>query len=140
MIRAVEGLGPADEPDRGVLERFRHRQRLLLVFAASFEDGLAEAELGHLSGHRLELVRRDVTLVLVPADGLGRAGDEVIGPATCRWLHERFGLEASQFALVLVGKDGTEKLRQTGRADLAEILAAIDAMPMRQQEIRQRGQ
>ena len=40
-------------------------------------------------------------------------------------------------ATVLVGKDGGVKLRRS-RLSVAEICAAIDAMPMRRQEMRRR--
>lgn len=41
--------------------------------------------------------------------------------------------------LILIGKDGTEKARQTApRFDLDSLLGLIDTMPMRRQEMRER--
>jgi hypothetical protein len=40
--------------------------------------------------------------------------------------------------VILVGKDGTEKRREQTPIELADIFNQIDAMPMRQQEMKQR--
>lgn len=42
-------------------------------------------------------------------------------------------------SVVLVGKDGGEKLRREGFIDVAEVHRTIDAMPMRQNEMRRTG-
>ena len=39
---------------------------------------------------------------------------------------------------ILVGKDGGVKLRQNAQVKLNDIFALIDAMPMRQEEMRQK--
>ena len=44
-----------------------------------------------------------------------------------------------RFSAVLIGLDGTEKKRWTGPVDPREILAIVDEMPMRQEEIREQG-
>lgn len=44
--------------------------------------------------------------------------------------------EHAAFALLLVGKDGTVKLRRDAPVPAAAITALIDTMPMRQQEMR----
>ncbi|MEM7620524.1 MAG: DUF4174 domain-containing protein [Pseudomonadota bacterium] len=38
---------------------------------------------------------------------------------------------------MLLGKDGGEKLRKARRVTADELFALIDAMPMRQQEMRE---
>jgi len=48
----------------------------------------------------------------------------------------RFG--ATAFSVVLIGKDGGEKLRQSTPLAPAELFAIVDAMPMRQAEIKRR--
>jgi hypothetical protein len=40
--------------------------------------------------------------------------------------------------VILVGKDGAEKQRSQTPIDLAMLFRTIDAMPMRQQEMRSR--
>ena len=41
--------------------------------------------------------------------------------------------------MLLVGKDGGEKLRTTEVPDLAAVFGLIDGMPMRREEMRERG-
>lgn len=53
-------------------------------------------------------------------------------------LRQQFGITTEDFAVILVGKDGTEKQRSQTLIDPATIFSAIDAMPMRQQEMRDR--
>ena len=48
----------------------------------------------------------------------------------------KFG--AQDFAIVLIGKDGGEKLRRTTLLPIAELFALVDAMPMRRAEMRER--
>jgi hypothetical protein len=51
-------------------------------------------------------------------------------------IETRFGPAA--FSVVLIGKDGGEKLRQTTPLTPADLFALVDAMPMRQAEMRER--
>ena len=47
-----------------------------------------------------------------------------------------FKVEPGTTTFVLVGKDGTEKLRKA-KIDLDEIFEVIDAMPMRKREMKE---
>ena len=53
-------------------------------------------------------------------------------------LRRHFAVPDDGFAAILVGKDGTEKLRSDTPVTPVTLFAAIDAMPMRQQELRDR--
>jgi hypothetical protein len=44
----------------------------------------------------------------------------------------------STFTIVLVGKDGGDKLRSTKPLSLQKLYSTIDAMPMRQSEMKRR--
>lgn len=47
--------------------------------------------------------------------------------------------EAEEFAVVLIGHDGGEKLRSGGPISAEELFGKIDEMPMRRREIRERN-
>lgn len=51
-------------------------------------------------------------------------------------IETRFGPAA--FSVVLIGRDGGEKLRQSTPLAAADLFAVVDAMPMRQAEMRER--
>jgi hypothetical protein len=54
-------------------------------------------------------------------------------------LQDLAGLGREDFAVLLIGLDRTEQQRWTEPVDAATIWAAIDAMPMRRRELRDRG-
>lgn len=88
---------------------------------------------------------RDLLLVQVPARGRGQwrgwgsdeaAAARAVSAEAIARLRERFGVAEDAFALILVGKDGTEKRRDEAPVPLQAIFDEIDAMPMRQRELR----
>lgn len=106
------------------LASYRGTQRTLVVFAASESDPAYQAQQKLSAAAQPGFTERD--LVVLPV--LGNAAE----------LDARFGLEAGRFAVVLVGKDGHAALKSTEPLAASAIFAAIDAMPMRQAEIRDR--
>jgi len=53
-------------------------------------------------------------------------------------IEERFDIvpDKSTALFVLIGKDGGEKSRQSGKLDIEQWFDQIDSMPMRQREMR----
>ena len=51
-------------------------------------------------------------------------------------LRRRLSVPADGFAFLLLGKDGGVKLRSATPVSFAELAAIVDAMPMRQDEMR----
>ena len=51
----------------------------------------------------------------------------------------KYKIPAGSFALLLIGKDGTEKFRSDQPVTTEKIFAIIDAMPMRKAEIKNKG-
>lgn len=54
-----------------------------------------------------------------------------------RMFYNYYNIDANDFSVILLGKDGGEKLRKKSFVSAAELFSLIDAMPMRQQEIRE---
>ena len=50
-------------------------------------------------------------------------------------MRKQYEIQADQFAVLLIGKDGGEKYRLYEIPDLSEIFNLIDGMPMRQMEM-----
>jgi bifunctional DNA-binding transcriptional regulator/antitoxin component of YhaV-PrlF toxin-antitoxin module len=59
-------------------------------------------------------------------------------PQTSQSLRKKFNIPRGEFAIILVGKDGGIKLNRAEHSQLNDIFALIDAMPMRQEEMRQK--
>ncbi|MBX0290841.1 DUF4174 domain-containing protein [Hymenobacter sp. HSC-4F20] len=53
-----------------------------------------------------------------------------------RYLRQQLGVAATEFTVLLIGKDGGVKQRATRPLTPEQLSAVIDAMPMRQQEMR----
>ncbi|MCK7592635.1 DUF4174 domain-containing protein [Pseudomarimonas salicorniae] len=123
------GLAPALG---GPLADWRWQARLLLVFApdATHPDLLRQRELvaGAAAGAR----ERELLVIEV-------AGDEVTpapggtAPAAAD-LRRHFSVPATDFAVLLVGKDGGVKQRAQSALEACALFARIDLMPMRRRE------
>ena len=125
------------------LTSYVDHNRVLLVFAPTDADPRFQQQIGLLSHHAAELKERD--LVLLP--NVVHAGTSK--PDTLRTLNSpyppgneeleqrtRFHVQPDQFLVVLIGKDGGEKLRQHAPITIEKLSSTIDAMPMRQDEMR----
>ncbi|MEM7809640.1 MAG: DUF4174 domain-containing protein [Planctomycetota bacterium] len=123
------------------LADFRWDSRLLLVFADRDDPRLAEQN-RRLAERAPDLLDRDLQIVRVFPDGgevqMPGANGEVFDGASAESMRERFDVAAESFLVVLVGLDGGGKERYVEPVDLDVVFAAIDAMPMRQQELRRR--
>ncbi len=113
-------FAPADMAD---LSEFRWKKRPVLVFADSEDDPAFIAQLEFLRAQPEELLERDV-IVLTDTDPDARS------PL-------RLEMRPRGFMLVLVGKDGGNKLRKPFPWSVREITRSIDKMPMRKREIRE---
>lgn len=112
------------------MEEFRWKYRPLLVFAPSPEDARYRAQVEMLQGHGAELEDREMVLLHVfERDDNGEEAHA---------LRTRYGVRTGAFLIVLVGKDGETKFKASEPVGPAEVFGLIDAMPMRQQEMRNR--
>jgi hypothetical protein len=104
--------------------------RVLLVFAPSLRDPRLAAQRGMMARAALDAGTRDLIFVQV-ADG------QVIGAHdTAEVLRRHFHAAPAAYRALLIGKDGKIAWQATAPIDAATIMRAIDAMPMRQREIR----
>lgn len=110
--------------------------RPLILFAPSVHDPRAVRQLSLLTRHELE--ERDVLLIFLPAaksDMNINLPSAVFSAEEGRQLRQRFKIGSEEFAVILIGKDGAEKLRREMPISGAELNSTIDAMPMRRREI-----
>jgi hypothetical protein len=120
------------------LEPYLWQKRLMIIFAPSLGDHRL-IDQRELNVHAIDgLQARDMVVFAVIGDDhvnpeLNRAPAE--GAADIR---RRFGIARDRFAVVLVGKDGTEKYRSGQPVDLSFIFDIVDGMPMRRREMRER--
>jgi hypothetical protein len=121
------------------LEVHKGTYRLLLLFAPSAEDARYLEQVRSLQGCRDALEERDVRVFHLLERGQGAGNGAEVGPETAQRLRTTFSVAGGDFVVVLIGKDGTEKARYQKPVDPPDLFATIDRMPMRQQEVRERG-
>jgi hypothetical protein len=118
------------------LSKHQWSQRPLLVFAASENANELQRLRRALSGRRCEIAERD--MVIIETLGEERTVDgRPVESATAAGLRRRFAVEDDAFTVILVGKDGTEKLRSQDVPDLDAVFSLIDGMPMRRLEMQE---
>jgi len=100
-------------------------------------------EFGHLRRqyHFREYYHSRIMVALPQSEfeeGESFIGKSPISDATAGSLRNQFNIKSGQPTVILVGKDGGEKPRSTGYVPIEDIFSLIDAMPMRQAEMRER--
>lgn len=121
------------------LAELRWQNRPLLVFAASADDAKLRELRTELARAAPELRDRDMVLIEVIGAAQASLDGAALPEGTAADLRRHFEVPAQALTLILVGKDGGEKLRASDRWDLAEVFALVDGMPMRRRELRERG-
>ena len=120
------------------LSDYRWQHRVLLIFAPSERSPVYQQQIQQWKAHLEGIRERDLKLVEVLATGESQADGQPITPAAAERLRQQFKVKTQDFLVILVGKDGTEKRRNQTPVEPSVLFRTIDAMPMRQQEMRSR--
>lgn len=123
-----------------LFEAHRWSDRVLLVFAPTSDSPQLEEQLERLSTMQAGLTERDLVVWQLVNENETAIRDGTDSDSPPAAFYERFSVEDDVFTVILLGKDGTEKLRQTEPVMIEDLFALIDAMPMRQREMLQQGQ
>ncbi len=115
---------------------YRWKNRLLLTFAKSPDEEPAKSLRTAIDQHKVAFMERDLVLISVYDEGISRANTLPLDPGSISKLRSQYDMPPGSDGVILVGKDGGVKLKQSDPADLDEIYALIDTMPMRRQEIK----
>ena len=127
---AAQPAAGAGQSVAALLKASKWHKRVLLVCAPSADDADLHRQqqlLGPVGAglNSRDLVVREVVLAELSA-------------ADKQYLAQRLGVAGSRFTAVLIGNDGGVKRRETRPLPPAALFSTIDAMPMRQQEMRGR--
>ena len=118
------------------LASYRWEKRPLLVFAPSAEDRRFVRQVESVLARQSGFEERDMLLVLVPGGGLARAGSRALSEREAGALRDAYGVAPDAFSVRLIGKDGGVKRKADEPVSLTDLFEQIDAMPMRQREMR----
>lgn len=121
------------------LTALRDRFRVLLVFAKSPDDPALLAQAHMLKDDGPGMHDRDLLLVAVPYNTPSPT-EVALTPDAALDARHRFHVAPTDFAVLLLGKDGGEKFRSSKPVSFTRLRDKIDTMPMRQEEMRDAGQ
>ena len=120
------------------LSQFQWKNRLLFIFAPNRNHPLFEPLHKSLAAQKTEAADRDLVVFEILESGPSSVNTNYLDPQAAQKLRDKFDVQRGRFAVILVGKDGGIKLNRRDPTQLADIFALIDAMPMRQDEMRQK--
>ncbi|WP_179343538.1 DUF4174 domain-containing protein [Winogradskyella ursingii] len=120
------------------LEKHRWKNRLVLIITDNVESKLLKDQIKELKNNNRGLEdRKLVTYIILPK----KYKIEIQGDSS--WiessnLFERYNSENETFKVILIGLDGSIKLEQNNILAAKKLFSTIDAMPMRQSELKNR--
>jgi hypothetical protein len=117
------------------LATLRDRARPLLIFAPTPNDPQLQIQLRRLHDHVPDLTARDIVVIAIPYENPSPTPATLTVEAA-QSARRRFHIAPTDFIVILIGKDGGEKLRSSKPLTIEKLNETIDAMPMRQQEMR----
>ena len=120
------------------LDAYQWKNRIILIFAPSSDSDAYERQMREFEGQEDGILDRDLMILEIFENGESRWGDTVLSERVAPRMRRQLDVEAGEFSIILIGKDGGEKFRRQVPVGVSEIFNMIDAMPMRQQEMRKK--
>ncbi|SMO70340.1 DUF4174 domain-containing protein [Gracilimonas mengyeensis] len=121
------------------LEDYQWENRLLLIFSPSVNHNDFQVMNQIIEEHTEGFTERDLKVFYAaPETDLSIHGTH-IEQNSAETISTKFDLSDSAFTVLLIGKDGTEKLRSDEAISSQKLFKVIDAMPMRQREMKRDG-
>ena len=120
------------------LQNLRDNSRPLLVFAPQPNDPQLQIQLRTLREHEAEAHDRDLVAIALPYNNPSPTAAQ-LSPEEAEAVRRRFHVAPPDFVVILLGKDGGAKLRSSKPLSMEKLNETIDAMPMRQDEMRGKG-
>ncbi|MEM9482631.1 MAG: DUF4174 domain-containing protein [Cyanobacteria bacterium P01_F01_bin.116] len=122
-----------------LMEEYEWQNRVLLVFAPETDNAALVEQTNNLSGMGAGMRARDLVVWQLVNNEPASVNGKLTSEISSQPFYDYFSVKGSDFTVILLGKDGTTKLRQTQPVTSHGLFSLIDAMPMRQREMRERG-
>lgn len=140
LLAAAPGLAQQSAQESALLTGMVDHSRPLLIFAGA-SDPRVQQQYRELANNTAGVQDRQIRPVFVTATQLQPDAPVPTGTVSATVpeqaiLRSQFHVPANTFAVVLIGKDGGEKLRSSTPIPFTTLAHTIDAMPMRQREMR----
>ncbi len=141
LLLTAPTMSLSAQTQTNTLAALRDHARPLLIFAGA-NDARAEQQYGDVTNHARQAMERDIRVVMLTPMTILRDGpvspEAHVSTEEQTRLRRRFHIAPDDFTVILIGKDGGEKLRSSTPIPWNKLAVTIDAMPMRQAEMQSR--
>jgi hypothetical protein len=120
------------------LDAYRWKNRILIIFVPPVDSENYEAQKEILRNQSAGILDRDLRIVEVLEKESNADLDISLTGESAQEMRNRLGVTGQEFQVILIGKDGTVKLRSKAAVSASALFQLIDAMPMRQEEMREK--
>jgi Domain of unknown function (DUF4174) len=123
------------------LRAMRDCYRPLLVFAPAMDNPQMVEQFNLLKSHAIELGSRNLLYVPIVPEGhnqpipRSRMHTASLSEDELAAMRDHFKVEPGEFLVILIGKDGGEKLSSRTPVPVEQLEKLIDSMPMRKVEM-----
>jgi Domain of unknown function (DUF4174) len=124
------------------LRAMRDCYRPLLVFAPALDNPSLVDQFNRLKDHAVDLKSRNLLYVPVVPEGHNQPipGSRIptarLSEDELAATRHHFKVEPDEFLVILIGKDGEEKLNSRTPVPVEQLRQLIDSMPMRKSEMK----
>lgn len=127
---------------RAPLAHLQWKSRVLLLFSPSAAHHSFRSLRQEIEHNTKGIRERDLLIVSLLLGDAVRLQGKIAGANREKLegnlLRERFGVGDGEFRVTLIGKDGRQKLSTSQPVSLGNIFQTVDAMPMRQVEMKRK--
>lgn len=132
----VSGITQAQPMESFDLKDYQWKNRVLLVFSPEDSEFTLTSQYKVYDKHQAGFDDRDLLIFHISDLDIPDEFGTPVPTDRHPELKKRFGIPEGEFTIILIGKDGTEKLRSNDVLTNDKLFGVIDAMPMRQREMK----
>ena len=122
------------------LSQYRWKNRILLVATPDQSHPDFQKQITAWQKEIVEWEDRDLLVFQIFADKILTPDGQHLSMEVMKQWRQEYELPLHSFEVVLIGKDGSEKLRKSSFLSNSALFATIDQMPMRRAEMRKKNQ
>ncbi|MFN7119195.1 MAG: DUF4174 domain-containing protein [Saprospiraceae bacterium] len=122
-----------------IADQYRWDKRVILLFAPDERHPALQQQLSILTQDLEKVTDRDLIFYKIFSGNGVTPDGKMLSKTEVQSFYKNYHVEKDGFTFILVGKDGSEKLRKQKPVSATELFELIDSMPMRKAEMKKKG-
>lgn len=118
------------------LSKHQWKDRVLIIKTHDLNDSTYQHQIGELKNYNAELEERKLFMYQIIDDQYKKGLSPDSTWNKIKTINDKFIVLNSKFEIILIGLDGSVKLRQNKYLAPHQLFGKIDSMPMRRQELK----